>query len=280
MEMRQNKGMQTPYAQWELDYCASMMRKVLDECRSITQLDMTVRDVTIKKGVQTRPNMHVVSIQKDEFRPHLFLKMEDALVRSLITVNSGLDVQHDELDAFDFEINNSLIVRCYQKAMEFFAMPIKNADISARLIEQALLENPQELGLEEAVELTLLLQSKSAMFTLDVVLERSLLDAFFETTKKEGALELTQKPIMPMKNLEVLENIPLDVHVELGSITKRVKEIVEFTPGMILELETTVNSPVAIIANNQLIAYGDVVVVNENYGVEIQKIMEEVDIRK
>ncbi|MBP1561795.1 MAG: flagellar motor switch protein FliN [Oscillospiraceae bacterium] len=74
-------------------------------------------------------------------------------------------------------------------------------------------------------------------------------------------------------NLKLLMNVPLNVTVEIGSAVKKVKEILEFTQGTIIELERQAGAPVDIIVNGNLIAKGDVVVIDDNFAVRITEII-------
>ncbi|MCD7730513.1 MAG: flagellar motor switch protein FliN [Oscillospiraceae bacterium] len=74
-------------------------------------------------------------------------------------------------------------------------------------------------------------------------------------------------------NLKLLMDVPLNVSVEIGSTTKKVKEILEFTQGTIIELERQAGAPVDIIVNGNLIAKGDVVVIDDNFAVRITEII-------
>ena len=74
-------------------------------------------------------------------------------------------------------------------------------------------------------------------------------------------------------NLRLLMGVPLDVTVEIGSATKKVKDILEFTQGTIIELERQAGAPVDVIVNGHLIAKGDVVVIDDNFAVRITEII-------
>lgn len=74
-------------------------------------------------------------------------------------------------------------------------------------------------------------------------------------------------------NLKLLMGVPLNVTVEIGSTTKKVKEILEFTQGTIIELERQAGAPVDIVVNGNLIAKGDVVVIDDNFAVRITEII-------
>ncbi len=74
-------------------------------------------------------------------------------------------------------------------------------------------------------------------------------------------------------NLKLLMNVPLNVTVEIGSAVKKVKEILDFTQGTIIELERQAGAPVDIIVNGNLVAKGDVVVIDDNFAVRITEII-------
>lgn len=74
-------------------------------------------------------------------------------------------------------------------------------------------------------------------------------------------------------NLKLLMNVPLNVSVEIGSARKKVKEILEFTQGTIIELDRQAGAPVDVIVNGHLIARGDVVVIDDNFAVRVTEIV-------
>ncbi len=74
-------------------------------------------------------------------------------------------------------------------------------------------------------------------------------------------------------NLQLLMDVPLKISVELGSAKRKVRDILEFTQGTIIELERQAGAPVDIIVNGNLIAKGDVVVIDDNFAVRITEIL-------
>lgn len=74
-------------------------------------------------------------------------------------------------------------------------------------------------------------------------------------------------------NLQLLMDVPLQISVEIGSARRKVKDILEFTQGTIIELERQAGAPVDIIVNGNLIAKGDVVVIDDNFAVRITEII-------
>jgi len=79
------------------------------------------------------------------------------------------------------------------------------------------------------------------------------------------------------KNLNMLLDIPLQVTVELGRTKRSVKEILELSQGSIIELDKLAGEPVDILINSRLIAKGEVVVIDENFGVRVTDIISQSD---
>lgn len=75
------------------------------------------------------------------------------------------------------------------------------------------------------------------------------------------------------RNLDMLLDIPLQVTVELGRTKRIVKDILELSHGSILELDKLAGEPVDLLINNKLIAKGEVVVIDENFGVRVTDIL-------
>lgn len=78
-------------------------------------------------------------------------------------------------------------------------------------------------------------------------------------------------------NLNMLLDIPLNVTVELGRTKRSVKDILELSTGSIIELDKLAGEPVDILINNKLIAKGEVVVIEENFGVRVTDIISQSD---
>jgi flagellar motor switch protein FliN/FliY len=74
-------------------------------------------------------------------------------------------------------------------------------------------------------------------------------------------------------NIGLLMDVPLKLTVELGRTTKLVKEILALAPGSVVELDKLAGEAVDILVNEKLIAKGEVVVIDENFGVRITEII-------
>jgi flagellar motor switch protein FliN len=88
-----------------------------------------------------------------------------------------------------------------------------------------------------------------------------------------SSFDETASALMEPNNLDMLLDIPLQVTVELGRTKRMVKEILEVSQGSIIELDKLAGEPVDILINNKLIAVGEVVVIDENFGVRVTDIL-------
>ena len=75
------------------------------------------------------------------------------------------------------------------------------------------------------------------------------------------------------QGMELIHDIPLQVSVELGRSKKDISEILEFGLGTVIVLDKVAGDPVEVLVNGKLIAKGEVVVIDENYGVRITDVM-------
>ncbi|MEC1961091.1 flagellar motor switch phosphatase FliY [Bacillus subtilis] len=81
----------------------------------------------------------------------------------------------------------------------------------------------------------------------------------------------------PIHNLDMLLDIPLSITVELGRTKRSVKEILELSAGSIIELDKLAGEPVDILVNQRIVAKGEVVVIEENFGVRVTDILSQAE---
>ena len=116
------------------------------------------------------------------------------------------------------------------------------------------------------------IQAKEEQMKQDA-LEEQRIRAAGETqyfaTSPTGVIE----DVPSKNNLGLLMNVPLNVTVEIGRTKRKLKEVLGFESGTVLEFEKQANEPVDIIVNGQLIARGDVVVIDDNFGVRVTEIV-------
>lgn len=75
------------------------------------------------------------------------------------------------------------------------------------------------------------------------------------------------------ENIDLIMDVPLEVTVQLGRTQKSIREILEFAPGTILELNKLAGEPVDVLVNGKLVSKGEVVVIEENFGIRITDII-------
>jgi flagellar motor switch protein FliN len=75
------------------------------------------------------------------------------------------------------------------------------------------------------------------------------------------------------ENIGLIMDVPLEVTVELGRTKKSIKEILDFAPGTIVELNKIAGEPVDVLVNGKYVAKGEVVVIEESFGIKITEII-------
>jgi flagellar motor switch protein FliN/FliY len=77
------------------------------------------------------------------------------------------------------------------------------------------------------------------------------------------------------RGMELLYDVPLQLSVELGRTEKTLREILDLSPGALIELNRSAGEPLNVLANGKLVAVGEVIVLDENYGIRIKGILNE-----
>lgn len=92
--------------------------------------------------------------------------------------------------------------------------------------------------------------------------------------QKANFAPLTQGTVEGVpQNIDLILDVPLEISVVLGKTKKSIKEVLDFGTGSLIELDKLAEEPVEIYVNGKKIAYGEVVVVDENFGVRIVSIV-------
>lgn len=82
----------------------------------------------------------------------------------------------------------------------------------------------------------------------------------------------TQGGVVQPENIDLLMDVPLEVTVELGRTSKSIKEILDFAPGTIIELNRLAGEPIDVLVNGKFVAKGEVVVMEEAFGIRVTEI--------
>ena len=75
------------------------------------------------------------------------------------------------------------------------------------------------------------------------------------------------------ENIGLIKDVPLEVTVELGRTSKSISEILNFAPGTIIELDRIAGEPIDVLVNGKFVARGEVVVIEESFGVRVTEII-------
>ena len=75
------------------------------------------------------------------------------------------------------------------------------------------------------------------------------------------------------ENISLIMDVPLEVTVELGRTSKSISEILDFTPGTIIELDKIAGEPIDVLVNGKFVAKGEVVVIEESFGIRVTEII-------
>lgn len=128
--------------------------------------------------------------------------------------------------------------------------------------QQAMPQQPM-MGQQAMPQQPMMGQPVYMMPTPDVNIQPAQFQAFMPTAS----------PAVQQENIDLIMDVPLEVTVELGRTTKSIKEILDFTPGTIIELNKLAGEPIDVLVNGKFVAKGEVVVIEENFGIRVTEII-------
>ena len=108
----------------------------------------------------------------------------------------------------------------------------------------------------------------------------------FETDENtEGAVEAEAteeksqegSEAKPSMNREVIQNIPITLAIEVGRASLKIRDLMRLTQGSVVELDRLAGEPLDIVVNDTVVAQGEVVLVNDRYGVRLTKVVSAAD---
>lgn len=80
-------------------------------------------------------------------------------------------------------------------------------------------------------------------------------------------------PLQGQENMNLIMDVPLEVTVELGRTRKNISDILDFAPGTIIELDKIAGEPIDVLVNGKFVAKGEVVVIEESFGIRVTEII-------
>lgn len=108
---------------------------------------------------------------------------------------------------------------------------------------------------------------------MSVAEEDSVSSDFLTLASEGGKSKLSAQAAADENGLDLLMDIPLEISVELGRVKMVVKDVVELGSGSIVEIDKAAGEPVDVLVNGRLVARGEVVVIEDNFGVRITEIL-------
>lgn len=84
----------------------------------------------------------------------------------------------------------------------------------------------------------------------------------------------TKKSEFADQNLDLLMNVPLQITAELGKCRMRFAEVLKLGTGSIVELDRLAGGPVDLLVNGKLVARGEVVAIDENFGLRVTELIQ------
>lgn len=120
-----------------------------------------------------------------------------------------------------------------------------------------------------------LVDSETAHTVLNMPMQEDEAPAFQmpQATQSAGGGAAPALPADDPGSIEVLLDIPLEISVELGRVKMLVRDVVDLGSGSIVEIDKAAGEPVDVLVNGRLVARGEVVVIEDNFGVRLTEIM-------
>jgi flagellar motor switch protein FliN/FliY len=200
---------------------------------------------------------------------------------------SVIDFQQDKLESFEEDILIKVSFRLkVGDLIDSSMMQLIPLSFGKEMIQQILVPEeaaPTRVPIEEKVEQTPVISSAPSVKNQPVAPPQTYGSAepiiSNANVQKVEFSTFAQPPATASQpgNLDMLLDIPLGITVELGRTEMEIRKILELGPGSIIELDKLAGEPVDILANQKLIAKGEVVVIEENFGVRITDIISPVD---
>lgn len=74
-------------------------------------------------------------------------------------------------------------------------------------------------------------------------------------------------------NVDVLQNIPVTVSIEVGRAVIKIRDLMRLTQGSVVELDRIAGEPLDLLVNSTVVAQGEVVLINERYGIRLTRVV-------
>ena len=218
-----------------------------------------------KKVDISPPSINLMNIREDEGSENI--PEEDLLVRVSFRLRIGELIDSNIMQLLPLEFSQSLVHQLLNPE------PVEEISIEKESVSEPVTsqEQPMQQPMMQQQEAITMQQPMYAPPQQYQQQPMNVQQAQF-TEFTQPSLKQTEA-----RNLNMLLDIPLQVTVELGRTKRSVKDVLELVSGSIIELDKLAGEPVDILVNSRLIAKGEVVVIDENFGVRITDILSKAD---
>lgn len=165
--------------------------------------------------------------------------------------------------AFDLNVEGLIQSQIMQIFTKETVNEISTLLMGDTMVTSSIEQSPHSLGEQEYIEEIPSIEKAEEVSTEKISVQKP---AFPPLTKPS---EERKAP----RNLDLIMDVPLELSVVLGKTRKTIKEVLSFGNGSIIELNKLTDEPLEIYVNGKLIAQGEVVVINENFGIRITNIL-------
>lgn len=93
----------------------------------------------------------------------------------------------------------------------------------------------------------------------------------------DETVEASDAKLPSKMNREVIENIPVTLSIEVGRASLKIRDLMRLTQGSVVELDRLAGEPLDIVVNDTVVAQGEVVLVNDRYGVRLTQVISAAD---
>ncbi|WP_260505731.1 flagellar motor switch phosphatase FliY [Priestia aryabhattai] len=201
------------------------------------------------------PSLDILNIQKGEGTE--LIPQDDVFVKVSFNLKVGTLIDSNIMQLLSISFAKSLVEELLVPSAEGIAASIeKESDLNEKQTEPLTAEYIQHEETQQAEPVHVPVDVQPASFS---------------------EFEHVSSPQGDSRNLDMLLDIPLQVTVELGRTKRTVQEILALSSGAIIELDKLAGEPVDILINSKLIAKGEVVVIDENFGVRVTDIISQRD---
>ncbi|WP_069649599.1 flagellar motor switch phosphatase FliY [Caloranaerobacter ferrireducens] len=241
----------------EMDLSAiseAMNQMVGSSSTSLSEMFSTVIDIE-------PPRAFLIKLNEDNINLDIFKNKTIVKISFRMIIGDLIDSEIMQLLPIDFAKN--MVSRLLGQESDFnFDNSNNNVDLTGQEEDEKSKYDNESMSMNTIENLSYSVNNKEIKEQEHINVRKVEFQSFDENKKIEYN-----------ESIDLIQEIPVEVTVELGRTTKKISEILEFGPGTVIELDKLVGEPLEIFANGKFIAKGEVVVIDDNFGVRITDVV-------